>query len=145
MVTLVDPAGWLPPEPPEPPPPPPPPQAATIRTIPTSPVRTPCLMPRELYRCDREVEDEEQEHPDDVHEVPVERRRRHAHVVLGVELTAEGAGDDERQEYQPAQDVRPVEARHGEEGAAELVQAAEVDVGVQILIGLAVFESGSQQ
>src|SRR5579859_245329 len=69
--------------------------------------------------CHSDVEHDEKEEPHDVDEVPVQRHRGDADVMLRRELAAGGAVEDQRQQDQPTQDVGPVKPGHREKGAGE--------------------------
>src|SRR5438309_12074476 len=65
------------------------------------------------------IKDQEQEHPDDVDEVPVEGNRGRTDMIPGGELAAGGAVQDQDQQDQSAQHVGAMEAGHREERAGE--------------------------
>src|SRR5712692_265905 len=69
-----------------------------------------------------QIEDAEKEDPHNVDEVPVERDRGDTDVMLRRELSSCRAIKDDRQQHEPAEDVRAVEARHDEESAREGVR-----------------------
>ena len=56
------------------------------------------------------VDDDEQEQPDDVDEVPVPRRRLEADVLLGSEVADASAEEAHQQEARADEDVEAVEA-----------------------------------
>src|SRR5713226_8059009 len=69
-----------------------------------------------------EVEDPEKEDPHHVDEVPVQGYRGDTDVVLGRELPARRAEQDEDDQDQAAEHMQAVEAGHREEGACERVR-----------------------
>src|SRR6185312_4715964 len=65
------------------------------------------------------IEQEEQEHPDDVDEVPIERSRRQSEeAALGVR-SARRLPPENAEVDQPDEDVEAVQAGQGEKGRAE--------------------------
>src|SRR5438309_7199999 len=65
------------------------------------------------------IKDQEQEHPDDVDEVPVESNRGRTDMIPRRELAAGGAVQDQGEQYQATQDMRAVEAGHSKKRAGK--------------------------
>src|SRR5215467_8688418 len=65
-------------------------------------------------------------------------------MVLGVELPVGSPAKHQSEEDQTPCNVGSVKAGHREEGASELIQAAELDVGVGELPGLAGLEKDAE-
>src|SRR5688572_28949755 len=83
-----------------------------------------------------DVEGEEEEHPDDDDEVPVEAGELDPEVGVAVVLPLEAAGEDAREEDQAAQHVEPVErAEHVEDAPVDGTQR-EVGAQLQELVDL---------
>src|SRR5689334_14041995 len=93
-----------------------------------------------------EVEDPKKEDPHHVDEVPVQGYGGDANVVLGRELSAGRAEQDEDEQDQAAEHVQAVEAGHREEGAGERVrlQRQAARESVDELIKLPGLESEAQ-
>src|SRR6267378_4857645 len=111
------------------------------------PSTPPMPQPTPSSECrDAEVEDAEQEDPHHVDEVPVESHRRDSDVVLGRELAARRAVQDDQYQDQAPEHVEAVEAGHGEEGAGEGVrrQREAAAESLDELVQLAGLESEAQ-
>src|SRR5262249_55136650 len=66
-------------------------------------------------------------------------------MVLGVELPVGSPAEHQSEEDQTPCNVGSVKAGHREEGASELIQAAELDVGVGELPGRAALEKAAEE